>query len=300
LHHHEAAPFQSAAQSGAGRLRLVLALTAGYMLAEVAGGLLTGSLALLSDAGHVFADVAGITMSLVAMSLAGRSANAAKTYGYYRLEILAAMLNGVLMVGIAALILAEAVRRLADPPDLPGLAVMAFALPGLAVNGASILLLAEGQRHSLNLRGAYLEVLSDLAGSAGVILAGLAIALTGLGRIDPVVSILIALLILPRAWKLLSEAVHVLLEGSPRGVDIEHVQSHIRGAEGVLEVHDLHVWTLTSGVDVVSAHVVVEEDAAAENVLDQLSSCLADHFDIEHSTFQIEQADRRATERAGH
>jgi cobalt-zinc-cadmium efflux system protein len=282
------------------RLTQVLALTVVYMLAEVAGGLITGSLALLADAGHVFVDAAGMAIGLTAVTLGARNATREKTYGYYRLEIVAVLLNGLALFAIAGYILFESVRRFADPPDLPGLTVVAFAVPGLAVNVIAGWLLFEGQKVSLNFQGAFVEVLSDLAGSIAVIVSGTVIFATGFRLIDPIVSLLIGLFILPRTFKLLNEALHVLLEGVPRNVNIDHVREHILGAEGVTGVHDLHVWNLTSGMNVMSAHVVVGENVASGQVLSVLRSCLAEHFDIEHSTFQIEQADSQDVEHASH
>jgi cobalt-zinc-cadmium efflux system protein len=298
--HHDHSHAASDASAGAKRLQIVLALTGGYLLVEVAGAVVTGSLALLADAGHMLIDVTGIVVALMAIRFAARSPSAQKSYGYYRLEILAALLNGLLMAGIGAYILYEAVQRFSDPPELPGLGVVAFAVPGLIVNAISIWLLMEAQRTSLNLRGAFLEVLADLGGSTAVLLVGAVIALGGPGIVDPIASVGIGLFILPRTWNLLAEAVHVLLEGVPRNVDMEAVRGHILGVEGVTGMHDLHVWNLTSGMNVMSAHVVVEGGTSSQRVLSDLCECLADHFDIEHSTFQIESPDRSASEHAAH
>jgi cobalt-zinc-cadmium efflux system protein len=291
---------RSAAHAGAGRLRLVLLLTAAYVAVQAVGGLVTGSLALLADAGHMLIDVFGLTVALVAIQLAHRRPTMANTYGYYRLEILAALINGLLMLGIAVYVLIEAVGRFSDPPELAGLRIFAFAAPGLGINMASAFLLFEGQQNSLNLRGAYLEVLGDLAGSVAAMLAGIVTFATGSGLADPIASVGIALFILPRAGKLLLEAAHVLLEGAPREVDVSHVREHILGVSGVVGLHDLHIWNLTSGMNVVSAHVVVQKGVPTQDVLDQLDVCLGGHFDIEHTTFQIEQPDRREAERASH
>jgi cobalt-zinc-cadmium efflux system protein len=290
----------SSAGAGASRLRIVLALTATYLLVEVAGAAITGSLALLADAGHMLIDVTGLVVALLAIRFGARGASSAKSYGYYRLEILAALLNGLMMAAIGAYILYEAVQRFSDPPSLPGLEVVAFAVPGLAVNAISIGLLMEAQKSSLNMRGAFLEVLADLGGSTAVIVVGVVIALGGPAIVDPLASLAIGLLIVPRTWNLLAEAVHVLLEGVPRNVDVEAVRGHILGVAGVTGLHDLHIWNLTSGVNVMSAHVVVQDGVPSQRVLSDLCACLADHFDIEHSTFQIESPDRSATEHAAH
>ena len=297
LHENHA---HSAAQAGAGRLRLVLLLTASYMAVEVAGGFITGSLALIADAGHMFTDVAGVSLALLAIKFAARPATTEKTYGYYRLEMFAALANGILLIGVAAYILFEAYRRLSEPPEILGLPMLGVATVGLVVNLTSAYLLFEGQKTSLNLRGAFLEVVSDLLGSVAVIIASIVILTTGFELIDPIASAFIGLFILPRTWHLMSEAVHVLLEGAPRNVNIAHIREHILGTENVVGVHDLHVWSMTSGMPVMSAHVVVAQGSSASRVLDELCECLEEHFDIEHSTIQIERADRSGREHAAH
>jgi cobalt-zinc-cadmium efflux system protein len=290
----------SAAGTHAGRLTLVLVLTAGYTAVEVIGGLLTGSLALIADAGHMLTDALGIAMALVAIKLASRPATSSNTYGFYRLEIFAALLNGLLLFGVGAYVLYEAYNRFSDPPDITGLPVMAIAAVGLAINLGSAYLLMEGQRISLNMRGAFLEVVSDLLGSLAVLVAGVIIALTDFNLIDPIVSIAIGAFVLPRTYRLTREALHILLEGVPRHIDMDVVRKHILDVDGVTSVHDLHVWSISSGVDLVSAHVVVDENAVPRQVLDELCACLGEHFDIEHSTFQIERTDRSAIEHASH
>jgi len=205
-----------------------------------------------------------------------------------------------LSAGVGAFILFEGIRRLAQPPDVASGLMIAVALVGLAGNGVSLWLLRDAQASSLNARGAFLEVLSDFAGSGAVILAGLVILATGFGAADAIASIVIGVLIFPRTWRLLRDAVDVLLEATPTGLDMALVRSHILEAPGVTECHDLHVWTISSGLNVVSAHVLVEPDAKPAEVLDHLCECLAGFFDIEHSTFQIETADRRRLEEVGH
>jgi cobalt-zinc-cadmium efflux system protein len=275
-------------------------LTASYMGVEVVGGVLTGSLALIADAGHMLTDVAGIGMALIAIKFAARPATPEKTYGFYRLEILAALVNGLLLFGVAGYILFEAYRRFSTPPDIHGAPMLAVAAVGLMVNLASAYLLLEGQKTSLNMHGAFLEVVSDLLASVAVILAGVVLVFTGFRLIDPIASVFIGLFILPRTWKLINDALHVLLEGVPRHINMSEIRQHILEVKDVTSVHDLHVWSLTSGVDVISAHVVVSEEAAPSRVLDELCACLGDHFDIEHSTFQIEQRDRAEFEHASH
>ena len=283
----------TAASAQKGRLTAVLAITVTILLAEVVGGLLAHSLALLADAAHMTADAAGIGLSLLAVYWAGRPKTARRTFGYERAEILAAVLNAVLLLVLGVFILAEAVRRLVEPGrSSPGVMV-AFGVVAALGNGASLLLLTRGQGESLNVRGAYLEVLSDLFGAGAVIAAAVVIALNGWQRADPVASMLIAVLILPRTLRLLKQAVDVLLEATPEGVDLEDVRRHICETPGVVSCHDLHAWTITSGNAVLSAHVVVNDrvwaDGTAPELLDRLGECLTGHFDLEHSTFQLER-----------
>jgi cobalt-zinc-cadmium efflux system protein len=291
---------ESASARHRGRLQLVFAITLAIMVAEVVAGLISGSLALLADAGHMLTDVAGIGLALVAIRLSARPASDDRTFGWYRLEILAALINAVLLFGVALYILIEAWRRLSVPPDIRSGLMLAVAAVGLVANALSARLLMEGQRDSLNMRGAYLEVVGDLLGSIAVIVAGVVIAIWGLQIADPIASAAIGLLILPRTWRLLREAVDVLLEATPKGVDLEEVRRHILEMNGVSDVHDLHAWTITSGMNVVSAHVVVEPGADGSHVLDRLGDCLSGDFDIEHSTFQIEPSDRRGDEEKAH
>jgi cobalt-zinc-cadmium efflux system protein len=293
-------PHGSPSSARRGRLALVFGITVTVFAIELVGGFLANSLALLADAGHMFTDVAGIGLALAAIHVAGRPASADRTYGYLRLEILAAVVNAVLLFGVAGFVLFEAWRRLADPPEVATGLMLAVGVLGLVANGVSLYLLREAQADSLNLRGAYLEVLGDLAGSAAVIVAAIVIDRTGQTGADAVASILIALLIIPRTWRLLREAVDILLEATPKGLDLEVVRSHIRQAAGVADVHDLHAWTITSGVNVVSAHVVLRPGADPPAVLDELCRCLSGDFDIEHSTFQLETADRRRLEEMDH
>jgi len=290
----------SAAAEHRGRLAAVLAITVVILVVEVAGAVLSGSLALLADAGHVLTDGAGIGLALLAVRFAARPATPQRTFGYYRLEILAAVVNAVLLFGVAGFVLVEAWRRLADPPEVASGLMLAVAVAGLVANAVSLWLLRRGQAESLNLRGAYLEVLGDLLGSAAVLAAAAVIAVTGFQAADPIASVLIGLLILPRTWRLLREAVDVLLEAAPKGVDLAEVRRHLAETPGVTDVHDLHAWTITSGLPVLSAHVVLERGADAGRVLDGLGDCLAGHFDIEHSTFQLEQPEHRGHEGATH
>jgi cobalt-zinc-cadmium efflux system protein len=273
-----------------------IALGSGVLVVELVAGIASNSLALMADAGHMFADVSGLTLSLGAIWLAARPRSAGRTFGLYRLEILAAAGNAVLLLGIAAFILFEAVRRLASPPDLEPRIVAVVAALALLTNLVSLRLLSSGRRESLTVRGAYLEVAGDLLGAGAVLVAGLVILATGWRQADAVASILVALLIVPRTLWLLRDSLDVLLEATPKEVDLSQVERHILEAPGVIAVHDLHAWTITSGMNVVSAHVVLADDGRPGDVLDHLGLCLADDFDINHSTFQLETAEHVAWE----
>ncbi len=293
-------PPASAAAANRTRLAVVFTITLAIFAIELGGGVVANSLALISDAGHVFTDVAGIGLALAAIWFAARPPTRDRTFGYLRLEILAAVANALLLFGVAAVVLVEAWRRMNEPPAIATDLMLGIAVLGLAGNAVSLALLRHAQRESLNLRAAYLEVLGDLAGSAAVIVAGLVVALTGWTAADAVASVGIGLLIVPRTWRLLREALDVLLEATPKGVDLELVRRHILETPGVADVHDLHAWSITSGLNAVSAHVVLGNEADPARVLDDLCRCLAGDFDIDHSTFQLEHADRRAMERLRH
>jgi cobalt-zinc-cadmium efflux system protein len=290
----------TAAHAARGRLAAVLVIGFAAFVIEVAGALAANSLALLADAGHLLTDVAGVGLALLAIWFAGRPPTPGRTFGYQRLEILAAVANAVLLFGIATIVLIGAIRRIGDPPEIATGLMLAVALVGLAANALSAWLLRDAQRTSLNVRGAYLEVLGDLFASAAVIVAAIVIAVTGWTPADTIASLGIAILILPRTVRLLRDATDVLLEATPRDVDLDHVRRHILDAPGVVDCHDLHAWTITSGMNVLSAHVVLGRDANPTLVLDELCSCLADDFDIEHSTFQLETEDRRRLEERSH
>jgi cobalt-zinc-cadmium efflux system protein len=279
------------------RLIGVFSLTLSIFIIEVVGAMASNSLALLADAGHVFTDVFGIGFALAAIWIGGRPATSERSFGFLRVEIFAAVANSVLLFGVAAYILYEAWRRLSEPPEIASGLMLAVALVGLVANGISLFLLRDAQGHSLNTRGAYLEVMGDLLGSVAVIVAAIVIAVTGWTGADVVASVVIGLLILPRTWGLLREALDVLLEATPKGIDLDHVREHILEAPGVVGVHDLHAWTITSGMNVVSAHVVLGEDAKTGDILDHLGTCLSDDFDVRHSTFQLETPEHVQWER---
>lgn len=301
---HDHGPSLSAGGAHRGRLLAVLGITVVVLVAEVVGAALSDSLALLADAGHMFTDVVGILVAVLAVTFAARPATEARTYGYYRLEILAAVLNAVLLLAVAVFVLVEAWRRWHDAPEVASGVMLLFAAIGLVANLVGVAVLRGGATESLNVRGAYLEVLGDLLGSVAVIVAALVIAATGWVRADAVASVAVALMILPRAWSLLREAIDVLLEATPRDVDIAAVREHILAVPGVVGTHDLHAWTITSGLPVLSAHVVVAQDVLADGgggaVLDRLGECLADHFDVEHCTFQLEPPGHAAHEPHAH
>jgi len=283
----------STAAGHKGRLMIVFGITVAILVAEVAGAVASGSLTLLADAGHMLTDAGAIGLSLLAIQVGQRSPSQARTFGYLRLEILAAAFNALLLFAVGIFVIVEAIRRLIHPPEVASGIMLAFGIIALCGNACSLLLLRHGQGESLNIRGAFLEVLSDFLGAGAVIVAAVIIGLTGFERTDPIASLLIAALIIPRTWRLLRQAGDVLLEGTPKDVNLADVRRHMLATDGVIDVHDLHAWTITSGVNVLSAHVVVSDEGLGGPVLDQLGECLADHFDIEHSTFQIEPPGHR-------
>ncbi|MDA8204401.1 MAG: cation diffusion facilitator family transporter [Chloroflexi bacterium] len=295
-------PHAHRSSAAANRDRLVAVLCLNFVIfwVEVAGAWAANSLALLADAGHMLTDVTGLAMALLAIWFAGRPATSGRTFGYLRLEVLAAGVNATLLFGIGAFVLVQAWQRLSRPPDVASTLMLAVAVVGLVANGVSLALLRQVQRESLNMRGAYLEVLGDLVGSAAVLVAATVISLTGWTPADAVASVLIGILILPRTLSLLGEATNVLLEATPKGVDLDEVRAHITRARGVRDVHDLHAWTITSGLNVLSAHVVIGPEVATPQVLDELCRCLSGDFDIEHSTFQLEREDRSGLEGHAH
>src|SRR5215813_13979269 len=256
------------------RLIAVLFLTLLYMLAEAIGGFLTNSLALLSDAGHMLADVASLVLALLALWFAARPVTTRKTYGYYRMEILAALANGAALVVISLLISYEAFHRIKSPENVKGLEVMIIAIGGLVVNAVSALVLHSASQENLNMRGAFLHVMGDALGSVGAIVAGVVIWKWGWTLADPLISVAMCLLIMYSSWQLIRESVNILLEGTPTHIDIRAVVESMHGVAGVTDVHDLHVWTISSGMDALSAHVTVEDGAAHRDVLENLQQRL--------------------------
>lgn len=269
-------------------LRWTLGLTTGFLLVEVAGALWTRSLALLADAGHMLTDVGGLALALFAIWLASRPATPERTYGYYRVEILAALVNAILLLAVSAYILYEAYQRFLSPPAVLGGPMLVVAAAGLGVNLAGMWLLHKGSGESLNLKGAYLEVLSDALGSLGVIAAAVIVLTTGWRLADPIIGAAIGIFIIPRTWGLLRQAVNILLEGTPPHVNLAEVEAAMGRVPGVRQVHDLHVWTLTSGKHAMSGHVVVEDLSGGDRILQDLHELLHERFGIEHTTIQLE------------
>ncbi|CAN5764953.1 cation diffusion facilitator family transporter [soil metagenome] len=291
-----------AGRGSRGRLTAVLAVTITVLIAELVGAAVTGSLALLADAGHMLTDVAGLTLALAAAIAAGRPVRGRRTFGNHRFEVLAAAGNAILLFAVGGYVLVEAIRRIDDPPSVPSLALLLFGLAGLAGNLVSLWILFPVRRTGLNVRGAFLEVLGDALGSGAVVVAALVIAATGWQRADIVASLLIACLILPRTWRLFRESVDVLLEAAPRDLDLAEVRRHIMAMDGVEDVHDVHAWVITSGMPALSAHVVVDESWGQPHgpLLDRLGRCVRLDFGIEHATFQLEPTGHRGHEHATH
>jgi len=285
-------------------LAIVLGISSLILVVEVVGALISGSLALLADAGHMLTDVAGLSLALVAAVLAARPASDTRTWGYRRAEVLAAAAQAAVLLAVGGFVLVEGVRRLVSPPEVASGVMAAFGVVGLLGNAVSIVLLLRIQRGNLNTRAATLEVVNDALGSAAVLIAAVVIALTGWLRADAVASLLIGVLIVPRTWKLLRETVDVLMEATPKGVDLAHVRAHILAVPHVQQVHDLHASSVASDLPVLTAHVVVDDscfhDGHLPALLDELQQCLTGHFDVEHSTFQFEPASHAAHEHAAH
>lgn len=279
----------TAARRSRRELKAALTLTAGFTLVELTGAWWTGSLALAADAAHMLTDVGGLALALFASWIATRPPTPAKTFGYYRVEILAALVNALLLLLVVGAILWEAYRRVLAPRPILAGPMLAVGILGLAVNLLAARLLRRGAAASLNVRAAYLEVLSDALASVAVLVAAVVVVLTGWTLADPLASAAIAAFIVPRTWRLLAQAVNVLLEGVPPHLDLEEIEAAMRAVPGVRYVHDLHVWTLTSGKEAMSAHVVVDDPAESERLLTELHAVLHARFGIEHTTIQVER-----------
>ncbi len=289
-----------------GRLAIALGLTCTVLVVEVIGAVISGSLALLADAGHMLTDAAGLVIALIAAALTRRAPTDRRTWGYLRAEVLAATLQAAVLLAVGTVILIEGIQRLFAPPEVASGIMLAFGLVGLVANVVSLLVLAGGRGSNFNMRAAFLEVLGDALGSLAVIVAAIVIATTGYDRADAIVSILIAALILPRTIKLLRETTAVLLESTPRGLDLAEVRRHLLELDHVRAVHDLHASQVATGMPVLTAHVVVDDscfqDGHAPQMLDELQTCVAEHFpvSIEHSTFQLEPAGHQKHEHGAH
>ena len=274
------------------RLAISFGLIAVFFVVEAVGGVLTNSLALLSDAGHMLTDVVGLGMALAAIQLANRFARRPSaghhTFGLYRLEILAAFVNALLLLGVAGYVLVQAIGRIGDDPEILGAQMLVIASLGLVVNIVAFLLLREGAKESVNVEGAYLEVVADTIGSVGVIIAAVLLELFGWVWVDPVVGAAIGLWILPRTARLGAQAVRILLQAAPPGIDVDAVAADLGGLAGVVDVHDLHVWTLTSEMENATAHLVIDDQADSHAVLDQARALLQGRYQIAHATLQVE------------
>ena len=297
-HAHSEMRAGSAASRHRSRLAYALGLTLAYMAAEIIGGLVTGSLALLADAAHMLTDAGGLALALIAIRFAERPATPEKTYGYLRAEILATLANAVVLLLLTIYILYEASRRFLAPPEIMSGPMLAVAAIGLVVNLISMRLLTGGSSESLNVKGAYFEVLSDMLGSLGVIVAALVVMFTGWTLADPIIGAGIGLFIVPRTWHLLKQVTHILLEGTPPEVDVRLIERQLLAIPGVSAVHDLHVWTITSGLDATSAHLVVADMAHAKPTLREARRIMAEEFGIDHVTIQVEDEASRAEEKA--
>ncbi len=293
---HDHAPTGIQGASNRRLLAISLAITTVVMVVQVVGAAVSGSLALFADAAHMFTDAAALVIALVASIVAARPANDRRTFGYQRAEVFGALANGIILIVLSLWVAVEGVRRLVDPGEVEvaGGLMLVVAAVGLVANGVAMWLLSAAQRRSINMRGAYLEVLGDLVGSAVVIVAAVVILVSGWVQADAIASLFIAAMIIPRAVALLREVVSVLAESAPKGTQVRDIREHILSTPGVVDVHDVHVWQLTRGAPVFTAHVVVDDaalsDGRASGLLTQLQGCLSQHFDVEHSTFQLEPA----------
>jgi cobalt-zinc-cadmium efflux system protein len=296
----------STATKNRARLSIVIGIVSVVLVAEVAGAWSTGSLALLADAGHMFSDLAGLVIALTAIMVAARPATDRQTFGYQRAEVFGAMINGLILLVVAGFVVFGAINRLVDGAPVEVLAgpMLVVAVIGLIANIVGIVLLRPAAAGSINMRGAYLEVLGDALGSVAVIVAAVVILTTGFAQADAIASLVIAAMIVPRALGLLRDVVRVFSESVPADTDVREIRQHLQGTPGVVAVHDVHVWAITSGSHVFSAHIVVEpellESGRSGQLLNELSECLSHHFDVEHSTFQLEPADHAADAEHSH
>lgn len=292
-HHHHHHHFEESREGNKKGLLIALTITTSMMILEFFGGLITNSLALLSDSGHMLSDMSSLILSLVAISFATKPPSPNKTYGYYRFEILAALFNGLTLFIIAAFIVWEAIERFSNPPSVQSGIMVLIALIGLMANLLSAWALHRKSdvHHNVNIKSAYLHVISDALGSIGAIVAGLVMYYFNWYYADPLISVLVALLILKSAWGVLSHSIHILMEGTPVTIDRNEVKSSLESIEGVIDVHDLHIWTITSGLDSLSCHLVVDNDCDCQKILQKAIHLIEDKFQILHTTIQVEKPD---------
>lgn len=287
----------AATAGGRHRRPLIIAfsITAAYMVVEFVVGFVINSLALIADAAHMGTDVIGLGMAVAAITLANRPTTSQRTFGFYRIEVLAALANGLLLFGVAGFVIYEAIRRFSEPPEIPGVPLMIVAIIGLTINLISFRLLTAGSKESLNLKGAYLEVMGDLLGSVGVIVAAIVLITTGWAYADPIIGVGIGLFILPRTFLLTRQALRILLEVAPKDIDVDAVRAELLALPGVEDVHDLHIWTITSGMESGSGHVVVKQGEEYQSVLNSVLTLLSEKYQVEHATIQCEPRDFEET-----
>jgi cobalt-zinc-cadmium efflux system protein len=300
MHHHHHGhhdPFEQRNRNKKG-LSVALVITAAIMFMEIAGGILSNSLALLSDAGHMFSDTASLALSLLAIWFTSKPPSPRKTYGFYRLEILAALINGIALFVVAGMILWEAYQRFLNPPQVAGNTVLIVAFIGLMANlvSAAVLVKTSDIKENLNVRSAYLHILGDALGSVGTIVAGLLVTFFSWYMADPIISVFVVLLILKSAWGVIRDTTHVLMEGAPVTIDQDELKRTLMSIDKVINVHDLHVWTITSGLDSLSCHLVIEDDGDSQRILQQAVRIIEDRFQIRHTTIQVETSHMRHAE----
>ncbi|RNF38711.1 cation diffusion facilitator family transporter [Planococcus salinus] len=289
---HDHSHFEAAREGNRKALVVALAITAGIMLLEFFGGLLTNSLALIADSGHMLSDTVSLALSLSAIWFAGKAASARKTYGYYRFEIIAAFFNGITLFAMAGFIVYEAIERFYAPPEVQGSLMLLIAAIGLLANllSAWVLNRKADVHENLNMKSAYLHIIGDALGSVGAIVAGLLILWFGWNIADPIISVFVALLILKSAWGILQNSIHILMEGTPPTIDPKEVKLLLEEIDGVVEVHDLHIWTITSGLDLFTCHMKAENEADEQELLSQAIALIHNRYKIEHTTIQIEKS----------
>jgi cobalt-zinc-cadmium efflux system protein len=270
------------------RLKIVLLLISSYIVVEVISGLLTGSLTLIADAGHMFTDAGGLTLALFAINFSSKPATPQRTYGFYRIEILAALANSAVLILVSVYIIYDAYERIIDPPHIKGAALVIVGSVGLLVNLVGMIILKSHAKENLNIEGAYLEVLKDTLGSVGVVAVGVITSISEFYVADPIISIGLAFYILPRTWSLMKKSINILMEGVPMNISYEEVKKAILQIKGVTGVFDIHIWTITSGMDAITAHVVVSDPSKSQTILKEISSMLEKRFKITHTTIQIE------------